>query len=182
MGIAILGWGSLIWDPRDLLVQGDWIAAGPVLPIEFSRISQNKRLTLVIDERAGVDVRTRYILSSLDELSDAIENLRKREGAIRQGIGVFDTSGHVNNEHAKEVSPIAFERINSWAKGTGLDAVIWTALSPKFLEGKDFSVASAILHLASLQEPERTRAFDYIHRAPAEVVTPLRTAFTAEFG
>ncbi len=182
MRIAILGWGSLIWDPGDLLVQGGWIAAGPVLPIEFSRISRNKRLTLVIDERAGVDVRTRYILSSLEELSDAIENLRRREGAIRQGIGVFDKSGHVNNEHAKNISPIAFERISSWAKDTGLDAVIWTALSPKFLEGRDFSVASAILHLASLQEPERTRAFDYIHRAPAEVVTPLRTAFTAEFG
>ncbi len=38
MKIAILGWGSLIWDRRDLQIAGDWQQGGPVLPIEFSRI------------------------------------------------------------------------------------------------------------------------------------------------
>jgi hypothetical protein len=45
MKIAIVGWGSLIWDPRDLHL------ATAILPIEFSRISDNGRLTLVVDER-----------------------------------------------------------------------------------------------------------------------------------
>ncbi|HOW68396.1 MAG TPA: hypothetical protein P5055_13320 [Candidatus Paceibacterota bacterium] len=58
MSIAILGWGSLIWNPRDLPITGDWQGDGPVLPIEFTRISDNGRLTLVIDERHGVDVPT----------------------------------------------------------------------------------------------------------------------------
>lgn len=34
--IVFLGWGSLIWDPRELPVIGDWQSGGPVLPIEFS--------------------------------------------------------------------------------------------------------------------------------------------------
>ncbi|SVC10487.1 uncharacterized protein METZ01_LOCUS263341, partial [marine metagenome] len=37
--IAIIGWGSLLWDLDNLtpFVQGDWaINAGPRLPLEFS--------------------------------------------------------------------------------------------------------------------------------------------------
>jgi hypothetical protein len=41
MSIAMLAWGSLIWNPRDLPISGEWRQAGPVLPIEFSRISDN---------------------------------------------------------------------------------------------------------------------------------------------
>jgi hypothetical protein len=41
MRIAILGWGSLIWDPRDLPISGPWQCGGSVIPIEFSRISEN---------------------------------------------------------------------------------------------------------------------------------------------
>ena len=37
--IAILGWGSLIWDPRDLQFDGQWRENGPLFPIEFSRPS-----------------------------------------------------------------------------------------------------------------------------------------------
>ena len=60
MKIAILGWGSLIWNPRILKVAGDWTLDGPTLPIEFSRISDNDRLTLVIDEMDGTELVTRY--------------------------------------------------------------------------------------------------------------------------
>ena len=40
MRIAILGWGSLIWDPRDPCVQGDWQPDGPRLPIKVARTSE----------------------------------------------------------------------------------------------------------------------------------------------
>ena len=50
MKIAILGWGSLIWNQNGLPVKGQWKKNGPVLPIEFSRVSRDGRLTLVIDE------------------------------------------------------------------------------------------------------------------------------------
>ena len=46
--IACLGWGSLIWDPRDLLNDGQWCSNSPFLPIEYTRQSADGRLTLVI--------------------------------------------------------------------------------------------------------------------------------------
>jgi hypothetical protein len=49
MNIAILGWGSLVWDQRVLPTESEWNSEGPRLPIEFSRVSQDGRLTLVID-------------------------------------------------------------------------------------------------------------------------------------
>ena len=46
MKIAVLGWGSLIWDPKELDANNEWNNDGPFLPIEFARISNNGRLTL----------------------------------------------------------------------------------------------------------------------------------------
>lgn len=54
MKIAILAWGSLIWDdnwPEFDKQRGEWLKDGPILPLEFSRVSasRDKALTLVID-------------------------------------------------------------------------------------------------------------------------------------
>ena len=46
MKIAILGWASLVWNPQQLPHKGDWKSGGPRLPIEFSRVSKDGRLTL----------------------------------------------------------------------------------------------------------------------------------------
>jgi hypothetical protein len=63
MKIVILGWGSLIWDPRDLPHQEPWLDDGPKLPLEFSRISKDRRLTLVIDAVNGELCNTLYSYS-----------------------------------------------------------------------------------------------------------------------
>ena len=49
--IAVLAWGSLVPEPRDL--KAEFEPNGPLLPIEFCRVSDDGRLTLVIDETFG---------------------------------------------------------------------------------------------------------------------------------
>ncbi len=80
MNIAVLAWGSLVWDPRELAIDGSFMAGGPKLPLEFSRVSGDGRLTLVIDERVGVACATRVGKSKIDDLDEALTDLWKREG------------------------------------------------------------------------------------------------------
>ena len=90
MKIVILGWGSLVWDPRQLPLKTAWKLHGPKLPIEFSRVSRDARLTLVIDPDNGTEVPTRFALSTRTEMPDAIADLRDREGTIRLIRSSFD--------------------------------------------------------------------------------------------
>jgi len=48
--VAILAWGSLVWDRKQLALATEFLPRGSRLPIAFSRISRDGRLTLVIDE------------------------------------------------------------------------------------------------------------------------------------
>ena len=77
---AILAWGSLIWDPKDLEYnkQLGWIYDGPNLPIEFARISKNGRLTLVITEN-GTFNKTFYTFANMKlTFEEAIENYEQQ--------------------------------------------------------------------------------------------------------
>ena len=85
MKIAILGWGSLVLDPRELPREGVWQYGGPEFRIEFSRVSQDCRLTLAIDNENGKLVSTRYVLSPRSDINDAISDLKLREGTIKKG-------------------------------------------------------------------------------------------------
>ncbi|HPC62819.1 MAG TPA: hypothetical protein PKX23_19315 [Verrucomicrobiota bacterium] len=203
MRIAILGWGSLIWDRRDLPITGDWQGDGPVLPIEFSRISDNGlpappdfasrqagRLTLVIDERHGADVPTRYALSpclprrgtrrrqARSSLGEAVTDLQRREGCAADNIGFLEVATHRVSPRAAERHPAACERIKTWAAGKGFDAVVWTALGRRFKNriNVPFSPAAAVRFLQGLPDPQKESALEYLRNAPPEVMTPVRTA------
>ena len=65
MKIAVLAWGSLVWDPQDLQVAGKFAPNGPLLPIEFCRVSADGRLTLVVDETFGATCTTYSASSAL---------------------------------------------------------------------------------------------------------------------
>ena len=190
MTIAILAWGSLVWDKRDLPIQGEWQPGGPVLPIEFARISQRGEragcLTLVIDERNGVDVPTRFALSPKTDLEHAISDLQEREGTPqRDRIGFVDmVSGRVSS-HSTEKHPRATERIRSWCASRRCDAAIWTALGLQFKDAgqlEPFSPEAALRYVMALPGPVKAKAFEYIRRAPEEVVTPFRMAFSRATG
>ena len=78
MLIAVLGCGSLVWDPRCLRVKKPWYEDGPWLPIEYARKSDDGRLTLVIFPQAA-EVQTLWAESTYDTLTEARKNLRSRE-------------------------------------------------------------------------------------------------------
>ena len=89
--IAIIGWGSLIKEPRELPIEGGWQVDSPKLWIEFSRISptgiRSGCLTAVIDERCETKVPTQYALSQRTDLVAAIADLQAREWTLAEYIG-----------------------------------------------------------------------------------------------
>lgn len=176
MKIAIIGWGSLIWEPRDLPRSGVWQVGGPELPIEFSRISRDCRLTLVIDFENGEYVSTRYVLSPCVDINDAIEDLKLREGTSnKENIGYVDLC---NNKQSggKDNPEKVCEIIRNWCGKKNFDGAAWTALPCNFKEEarEEFSVDPAINYLNGLPETARKNALKYIRNAPEEIMTPLR--------
>jgi hypothetical protein len=118
MKIAILAWGSLVWDPRELPVSGKAQKKGPTLPIEFSRVSKDKRLTLVIDEKNGAPVESLFFESADNDLDQAIAHLKDREETKTDNIGFVDlVSGKVSSV-AQAAHPNALDAIREWAKKT----------------------------------------------------------------
>ena len=180
MKIAVLAWGSLVWDPRDLQTIATFAANGPLLPVEFCRISEDGRLTLAIDEDVGAVCTTYSAESAHDDLDAAIENLRTREGTKAWEIGFAEPASDRQSEVAMDRHPQAVASIAAWAASNGYDAAIWTALKSNFDDwgkaGEPFSVTAAIRYLEGLESEEDkfARALEYIRKAPPEVETPVR--------
>jgi len=169
--IAILGWGSLLWDPRSLSKHiGSWQNDGPLLPVEFSRFSavRSNALTLVIDPEHGATVPVYYAISRRNDLQLAIQDLAFREGCAAKQIGFVDM------ELLKFWSlwdHIVHESILPWAKEKGLAGAIWTDLEPNF---KSDSPKKALLYLQKLKKKGQECAYEYMSRAPDQIQTPFR--------
>ena len=182
MKSAVLAWGSLVWDPRDLQTTAEFAPNGPLLPIEFCRVSGDGRLTLAIDETFGAVCKTYSAPSAIEDLDSAIENLRLREGMPNaRGIGFVEAASGKQSEIAMQSHPEAVATIAAWATAMGYDAAIWTALAGNFDEpgkgGEPFSVTAAIRYLETLKGEDAAkfaRALAYIRNAPPEVETPVR--------
>jgi hypothetical protein len=187
MKIAVLGWGSLLWDSRDLQLATPFELTGPNLPIEFCRVSKNHRLTLIIDETFGTLCQTYAAASAFDELDAAVENLRLREGmSSAADVGFVEIATQERSPMAMKRHPHALETIADWALNSGYDAAIWTALDSHFeARTKElFSVNAAMRFLENLEQHDAeafARALDYIRRAPAATQTPVREATAAQW-
>lgn len=172
MNIACLGWGSLIWDPRELPIHGAWFEDGPKLPIEFARESGGRRITLVIAD-VEYTVRSLWALMSVNTLDEAKRKLADREGItegnIRYSIGFWENaSGFSNGKCAPQ--------IGIWAKSLHLDAVVWTNLKFGFRETRDImpQYAQVLKHIEQLSHEERRVAEEYIRRTPVQIDTEFR--------
>lgn len=180
--IALLGWGSLLWDGgAEFDAQHEpWRSDGPLLNLEFSRISRSRggALTPVIDADNGAPTRVAWCLARRNDPAQVIEDLRAREGSPARLIGRLCRNGPAHGRDA-----VACAAIHSWAAQCGLDVVVWTDLPSNFavLRGEPFSVVAAIRYLRGLSEEKRAAALAYMHRAPEFLRTPLRTAVQREF-
>jgi len=178
MKIAILGWGSLLWDKhREFDEQHyDWQPDGPYLKLEFSRISESRHgaLTLVLDTKNGKDCQVSYTLSKRKNPDETINDLRRREGTTLKNIGFY----FADNSRLQEGNIDIIKTIQQWASIKKFNFVIWTNLECNFKERSKFflpfSIETAITHLQCLDKEGKAKAFEYISRAPAFVVTPLR--------
>ena len=87
--IAIIGWGSLIGRPKTLTATS-FDSDGPILPIQFSRVSRSGSVTLVKDLQHGIPVKTWFAMSTSENLDQAIKNLMEREETVEEFIGFLD--------------------------------------------------------------------------------------------
>jgi len=182
MKSAVLAWGSLVRDPRELQLAAEFVPNGPLLPIEFCRVSSDGRLTLAVDETYGALCQTYSAPSACENLDAAIENLRERE-VMRSAseVGFVELASGRQSETAIERHPQAVATIAAWTQANGYDAAIWTARASNFEEwgkgGEPFSVTAALRYLEALKKSDAARfglALDHIRSAPIEVQTPVR--------
>lgn len=180
MNIAVLGWGSLIWCPGSLRIRTLWRPDGPLLPIEFARISQDNRLTLVIHPGCK-DQPTYFAISEFGSLKEARDNLRVREKSKANAIHYVPQDGTC----ASVAPPEIVKRVKDWlASRTDVEGVVWTGLASNWKEKRerDFSPEDAVNYLLRLEE-ERDRAKaaydrarEYVTNAPQCVDTVVRKA------
>lgn len=169
--IACLGWGSLVWDPRELPIHRAWHGDGPLLKVEYLRQSRDNRLTLVLHDNAPV-VRGFWALMATPTLADAKAALAARENTTLGNIGSWSVGG---------LEPGTIPGIASWAEAHGIGHVIWTALPPRFngANGTAPTMDQAVAHWSGLKGPERDLAEQYVRRTPRQVDTPYRREIEA---
>jgi len=167
--IACLAWGSLVWDPRELPIRQEWFKDGPFAPIEFARQSDDGRITLVVDPAAKpvCVLWTQMLLRNLDEARKALRDRERISGA--------NWLSRIGSWQRRERRPHGIPELPQWAEAHDLDAVIWTALGPRFAgEDRTPSAEEVIAYLRALSGDTLIRAREYIERAPRQIETAYR--------
>jgi hypothetical protein len=169
MKVAVIGWGSLVWDPRELATDSRWHKDGPELPVEFVRKSKTGRLTLAIHGSSSAQ-RTYWALSTLDTVEAARENLRQREGSP-----TIASIRYAWRNEGRDKADSIDRRVRHWLQGrVDVEAAIWTGLTPT-LRGEDV-VAQAVDYLARLEPGTELYklAREYVVKTPPQIQTKVR--------
>lgn len=172
--IACLGWGSLIWDSRELPIQRIWFEDGPFIHVEFARQSSDGRITLVL-EQSATPVRSLWAVMDTTDVAFARRALREREGILEK-----NEDRDVGSWSSGQPSPDLIPRLSEWSGSRGVHHVIWTALQPKFLGiHKAPTEEQVVQYLSGLTGAQRDNAERYIRFAPKQIDTAYRRRIEA---
>lgn len=183
MRIAIIGWGSLIWDPKEIpLASVIWQTDGPMFPVELARISSNGSLTFVILD--GVkSQQTLWNLSTAKNITRARKDLQIREGCPSlEPIHAVERNGR---DWGSRLHCESVDAVSTWLQFHGnVQAVVWTALCSNWLRkrGREWSQQDALAYLNDLSGTPLDKARKYIKMAPRQVCTELRRRIESEPG
>jgi len=105
------------------------------------------------------------------DIATAREALKKREGCNSNAIGSWAIG---------EPSPTLVLEIPEWAQARSIDAVVWTALPPKFANGDAAPTEEDVIHyLSQLTGAVRDAAECYVRYAPRQIDTAYRRRIEA---
>lgn len=186
MCIAVIGWGSLIWCPGSLRIRTRWHCHGPELRLEFSRISADGRLTLVIDNKNGTPCKTYWAESAEDDLDRAKKNLKERERCNSRDIHSVRVTEVLTGSSRDAVE----STIHEWMKSKEtIKAAVWTGLPSNWQEAqkrnRQFSPDDAVQYVQERirEQAEARQKLDrlkeYICNAPPQIQTALRNRILA---
>ena len=134
---------------------------------------------LLVIMPSGPSLRSLWSPFTVEDIASAKEALRAREGILKKDLDA--NIGVWRREDTQDSSPPA---VSEWARQFHLDAVVWTALRPRF---HDREVApteeEAVEYLRrDLSHEARKQAERYIRMAPRQIDTNYRRRFESEFG
>ena len=172
--IACLGWGSLVWDPRELPIRRPWLDDGPLVRVEFARESNDGRVTLVLHPSAR-PVRSLWALMDAEDVEAARRHLGRREQIPERRWADLIVAW------PEDSSPCILG-LEEWARARKLDGVVWTALGSNFDEEGKSLETQVLRHLQSLCGTKRDEAQRYVRRAPRQIDTVVRQRIEAKLG
>ena len=172
--IACLGWGSLVWDPRELAIQRQWFDDGPLINVEFARQSQDGRMTPVLVSTEKL-VRSLWAVMDPVDLASAKTDLRKREG-----IPEKNEAKHIGSWSVGQAAPTLILGLAEWTVAHGVAHVVWTNLPPKFKGTETTPSAEQVVpYLGALTGAQREVAERYVRFTPRQVDTAYRRRIKA---
>lgn len=175
---AIIGWGSLISFPGSLLLSTRWHNDGPLLPVEFARISSGERLTLVIHPGSAA-LSTLWAASAAANLEAARQDLRGRERTAIEFIHCATAGGSCSGG----VEPEIENAVRVWMRNhPAISACVWTGLLSNWRDKQqcDLSPDAVICFLNGIKDP--TAARTYFQNTPNQIQTEVRAAVRNRLG